>query len=406
MPVRHGRTPPAAALVAALALAGAAAAQPYDPPPSAWTTYWDVPAFKDHPYKGPAAARGLMFWSHGVSGKLEQYGAPPPEIIRDFARAGWDVVKIQRNNLHENGWAASGVNHVADLVERIEAAHAKGYRHIVAAGQSYGGAISIEAASRTDKLFGVLATAPGHGSDACGRVTGSQGGARIADTLQAQLSDAIAKMAVPRAIVVMAAKDECQGFNDPGPAIRAGFARTTGRFVFLDETMPLAGHGAAGLGQFRAWYGACIQGFLDPDAQPAPRETRCPHPAGQTRFLFPDGYRLPVPTPGDPLIGAWSGNLTATPPGSADGQEICVAVEDRKGTALDTLIAFGAGPERRLSMSSPRRTLRREGDAFVYALKSSSYRLAVTPRGADALDVEIVSASGKSSFAARLTRGC
>ena len=395
-----------ATIGAALSIAGGAAAQPYDPPPSAWTTYWDVPAFKDHPYRGPAAAKGVIFWSHGVAGQLEQYGAPPPEIVKDLARDGWDVVKIQRNNLHENGWSTSGMKHVADLVERIGKAHTQGYRRIVAAGQSYGGAISIEAASRTDKLFAVFATAPGHGSDTCGAVSGSQGGQRIADTLQQRLADAISRMRVPRAIVVMATKDECQGFNDPGPSIRAGFAATPGQFVFLDETMPLAGHRAASLGQFRAWYGACIRRFLDPEIEPAGKETRCPHPEGQTKFLFPEGYRLPDPSPADRLIGAWSGSLTATPTGSGNGQEVCLAIEGRKGAALTTLAAFGAGPERRSSMSSARRTLHKEGDSFVYAVAANSYRMTVTPRGPDAIDLDIVSASGKTSFAARLARGC
>jgi len=254
-----------------------------------------APLAAAQPYDGPAAAKGVVFWSHGVSGKLAQHDSPPPAIMRDFARAGWDVVKVQRNNLHENGWAVSGSRHVADLVERIEAAHAQGYRRIVAAGQSYGGAISIEASARTDKLFGVLATGPGHGSDTCGAsATGARGGARLADTVQRQLADAISRMKAPRAIVVMAAKDECQGFNDPGPAIRVGLAAAPGKFVFLDEAMPLAGHSAAYLAQFRTWYGECIQRFLDPDLEPAGKETTCPHPAGDTRFLFPANFRMPA----------------------------------------------------------------------------------------------------------------
>ena len=391
--------------VAALIPVGAVA-QPYDPPPSAWTAYWDVPAFKDHPYKGPAAARGVMFWSHGVSGKLEQYHAPPPEVVRDFARAGWDVVKIQRNNLHENGWTASGTRHVTDLVERIEKAHAQGYRRIIAAGQSYGGAISIEASARTDKLFAVFATGPGHGSDTCGTVSGSQGGHRIADTLQRRLSEALSRMTAPRAIVVMAAKDECQGFNDPGPAIRAGLAAAPGKFVFLDETMPMAGHSAAFLPQFRTWYGACVQRFLDPDVEPTGKETRCPPPAGDARFLFPPDYRLPSAVATDRLIGPWSGVLTRTPAGTADGQEICIAIETHDAKGVGAMTAFGAGPERRLAMSSARRQLRREGDAFVYAVASNSYRMTLTLRGRDGLDGASVAACGKVTYAASLARGC
>jgi len=399
----------ALASLAIALVAPAASAQPYDGPPSAWTAYWDVPAFSDHPYKGAAAAKGVVFWSHGVSGKLAQYDSPPPAIMRDFARAGWDVVKVQRNNLHENGWSVSGGRHVADLVERIEKAHAQGYRRIVAAGQSYGGAISIEASARTDRLFGVLATGPGHGSDTCGgSATGARGGARLADTVQRQLADAISRMKAPRAIVVMAAKDECQGFNDPGPSIRAALAATPGKFLFLDEAMPLAGHTAAFLAQFRTWYGECIQRFLDPDLEPAGKETTCPHPAGDARFLFPANFRMPAQGAVGRLSGPWSGVLEVEGAPRREGQEVCVAVETEstaRGELVAT-IAFGAGTERKLSMSSSRRLLRRDGEGYTYAASASAYRLSLSPAGSAELAIAIVSSDGKVRYAARLRRGC
>jgi len=399
----------ALASLAIALVAPAASAQPYDGPPSAWTAYWDVPAFSDHPYKGAAAAKGVVFWSHGVSGKLAQYDSPPPAIMRDFARAGWDVVKVQRNNLHENGWSVSGGRHVADLVERIEKAHAQGYRRIVAAGQSYGGAISIEASARTDRLFGVLATGPGHGSDTCGgSATGARGGARLADTVQRQLADAISRMKAPRAIVVMAAKDECQGFNDPGPSIRAALAAAPGKFLFLDEAMPLAGHSAAFLAQFRTWYGECIQRFLDPDLEPAGKETTCPHPAGDARFLFPANFRMPAQGAVGRLSGPWSGVLEVEGAPRREGQEVCVAVETEstaRGELVAT-IAFGAGTERKLSMSSSRRLLRRDGEGYTYAASASAYRLSLSPAGSAELAIAIVSSDGKVRYAARLRRGC
>lgn len=399
----------ALASLAIALVAPAASAQPYDGPPSAWTAYWDVPAFSDHPYKGAAAAKGVVFWSHGVSGKLALYDSPPPAIMRDFARAGWDVVKVQRNNLHENGWSVSGGRHVADLVERIEKAHAQGYRRIVAAGQSYGGAISIEASARTDRLFGVLATGPGHGSDTCGgSATGARGGARLADTVQRQLADAISRMKAPRAIVVMAAKDECQGFNDPGPSIRAALAATPGKFLFLDEAMPLAGHTAAFLAQFRTWYGECIQRFLDPDLEPAGKETTCPHPAGDARFLFPANFRMPAQGAVGRLSGPWSGVLEVEGAPRREGQEVCVAVETEstaRGELVAT-IAFGAGTERKLSMSSSRRLLRRDGEGYTYAASASAYRLSLSPAGSAELAISIVSSDGKVRYAARLRRGC
>jgi hypothetical protein len=92
----------ALSLLAGVFALGSAAleAQPYDPPPSNFTAYWEVPGFKDHPYQGPEKAKGAVLWSHGVSGQHVQYAGPPPDVLRDFARAGWDIVKIQRNNTH------------------------------------------------------------------------------------------------------------------------------------------------------------------------------------------------------------------------------------------------------------------------------------------------------------------
>jgi len=48
---RHAGAPIAPIMFAVcLAFApGNAGAQPYDPPPSNFTAYWEVPAFKDHP---------------------------------------------------------------------------------------------------------------------------------------------------------------------------------------------------------------------------------------------------------------------------------------------------------------------------------------------------------------------
>ena len=52
--------------------------------------------------------------------------APPARFIRDLARDGWDVIKVNRNNLFENGWIASGGDHVEHVVELARKARATG----------------------------------------------------------------------------------------------------------------------------------------------------------------------------------------------------------------------------------------------------------------------------------------
>jgi len=383
-----------------------ASAQPYDPPTSAFTAYWDVPAFKDFPYKGPAVAKGVLFYSHGVAGDLVQYASPPPEFIKDFARAGWDVVKIQRNNTHEKGWSASGTRHVADLVERVTKAHAQGYRRIIAAGQSYGGAISIEAARKTDLLFGVIATGPGHGSDACGSRAGFSN-SRISDNLQTRLAEAIVESRAARSIVVMAANDECQGFNNPTAIIRAALNKAPGQFVFLDDSVPVHGHGSSATSQFRLWYGACLLEFLNPDREPRGKEIACPSPSPVPKFLFPDRFIPPAAkVDGEKSIGLWAGVLTPVGASRASAQEVCVAIESVQGDTMTALVAFGAGAEKKISMNSTRRTLKREADNFVYRQPSNSYQVMVTPGATGPKRLSINSSDGKTTWGAELAPGC
>ncbi len=383
-------------------------AQPYDPPPSNFTAYWEVPGFKDHPYVGPEKAKGAVLWSHGVAGQLVQYNAPPPDVLRDFARAGWDIIKIQRNNTHENGWSASGTKHVAYVVEQARKARAEGYKRVIAAGQSYGGAISLEASARSEDLFGVIAFAPGHGSDACGRSAGMSS-MRISDNIQRQLVDAIHAVKAPRVVVLMADGDECQGFNEPSRLILDALQRTPGKFLHFDATMPVRGHGAASTGQFRAWYGRCLLDFFEPDKEPATKQTSCPHPAS-ARFLFDAGYKFPV-APSNAaqaqakLIGAWGGRFTSESIANDPGTELCIAVENATAQQLGALTAFGSDAERKASMLTARRTFASEGDGFVFK-GNNNYRMTLQPTGEDTLRIAITSVDGTRRWSGSLKRGC
>jgi pimeloyl-ACP methyl ester carboxylesterase len=129
-------------------------------------TYWTEYGFCDLPVRGPAQAKGLVLWSHGLDGRKAQYEYPPPPIVRGLALAGWDVIKINRNNLVEREWYYTGVRHTDDALQRAQAAKASGYKAVILAGQSYGGGISVEANTKALGIDGVLALSPGYGSDA------------------------------------------------------------------------------------------------------------------------------------------------------------------------------------------------------------------------------------------------
>lgn len=344
--------------------------------------YWTEYGWCDLPIRGPAQAKGLILWSHGLSGDREQYTFPPSPVIRRLTLAGWDVIKINRNNLYERNWTSSGVRHRDDLLQRIDAAHAAGYRKVVAAGHSYGGAIALEAGTRTAKLHAVLAFSPGHGSDASADAT-----ARRYDLLDKYLLDAVAGQKSGRVLVMISPLDEYhpnRASTPIGPRLRATL-RATGRpFVQLDETMPVAGHGAGYSAQFDAWFGSCIADFVDPARSPVAGETTCVAPATSTTFLLPAGIKTPKAGTNGParFLGRWEGVY------DYNGMEAALIVESIEGDTVRLVYANGAGPKRMFSMIAERLRGRIEGDRLV-AERTNNRRIEIR-LGADGRSATLI----------------
>src|SRR6188474_920631 len=110
--------------------------------------FWTEWGFCDLEPHGPEKARGLVIWNHGISGTEVQYKAPPALAMRLLHARGWDIIKLNRNNL---GGTTSPHLALARLKERNEAEIrvqlARGYRRVVLAGQSFGGYAALEAAA-------------------------------------------------------------------------------------------------------------------------------------------------------------------------------------------------------------------------------------------------------------------
>ena len=58
----------------------------YGPPKGTTPAYWQVEAYSDRPANGPGAARGVLFWSHGVSGQRVQWKGKPLRFVKKFRR--------------------------------------------------------------------------------------------------------------------------------------------------------------------------------------------------------------------------------------------------------------------------------------------------------------------------------
>lgn len=353
---------------------GAAIAQPYDGPPNG-ADYWTVPAYKQFPLKGPQVAKGLILWSHGVYRREAQYQYPPAPIMQRFARAGWDVIKVQRNPRNERGWIPSGVRHVHDLVERVNQAKANGYRQVFVAGQSYGGAISIEASARTTAIDGVIALAPGHGSDA-----ESGGSARIFDMLTDQLIGAIDKAQAPRMLVMIAEGDVYTPFEVRGPRLRAALDRRAKPYILFDETMPLKGHGAGETPQFDQWYGVCIMAFMTKLEAP-PGETRCGGPQVVGKFALPTDVKVAAPAADTSptfaaLAGRWSGTMSG--PNTGD-REAMLVFEKFDANRVSFLYALDRGAEGKFAPFYSRRIATWSGTAFESRNNTGNFSIVFGP---------------------------
>ena len=208
----------------------------------------------------------------------------------------------------------------------------------------------------------------------------------------------------------MADGDECQGFNEPSRIIREALERQPGKYLHFDATMPVRGHGAASTRQFRHWYGKCLLEFLDPDTEPATKQTSCAHPANPPRFLLDAGYQFPV-APSTAalaqakLVGAWGGTYASATSNVDRDREICIAIESANSQQASAVAAFGAGPERKSSMNTIKLNLAVNGSDFVYT-GNQNYRLTLTPAGDDQMRLSITSVDGKNTFTGVLKRGC
>jgi len=221
--------------------------------------FWTEWGFCDLEPHGPDKARGIVIWNHGILGTNEQYTAPPAVALRLLHTRGWDIIKINRHNLAESA-RASVVRATERTAAEIQAQRARGYRRVVLAGQSFGGYVSLEAASGSRDVFAVIALAPG--------VTGAVENLDPDRMLQDVKASRIA-MVLPQG-------DALFGNRARGPVALRTLARRGDPFLLVDESAPaISGHAGAMGGRFALRYGLCLADFLV-DAPPG-------------RFLCPEG---------------------------------------------------------------------------------------------------------------------
>src|SRR5262249_34558596 len=104
--------------------------------------FWTETAFCDVPLHGPEQAAGVVVWNHGISGNDVSYAASVPVVFRLLQARGWDVIRLNRNNLAEDRNSLDRA--AARLLEEVTAQRKHGYARVLVAGQSVGGLPRLE----------------------------------------------------------------------------------------------------------------------------------------------------------------------------------------------------------------------------------------------------------------------
>jgi len=225
--------------------------------------YWVERAFCDLSVNGPEKAQGVIIWNHGISGTTEQWRYPVPPAFRLLQTRGWDVIAIKRHN--QGDAIANPLGRaVQRTLEEAKTQHKLGYRKIVAAGQSFGGYISLDTVDTSPDFFAVVAMAPGvRPGNASGR-------------LDAAATDRILQRAKTQRIALVFPKHDAMFGNVVrGESANSILVQRGLPYLLLDETAELIGHGGATGGRFALRYGLCLAEFLTAPDAPSGRFT-CP----------------------------------------------------------------------------------------------------------------------------------
>src|SRR5262245_54704314 len=244
-------------------------------PPTFSTCYWTEREFKDLAERGPATAPGIVLWNHGQAAGQPSWHIGAPPVIRLFAEVGWDIFRVQRNQLCEGDWPTKGSEYVENLVNEVHAAKKKGYRRVLVAGQSMGAGTALGAAGKTEQVDGVLAFALSHGRGSC-RDARTFRPAMI-DFHEKEIKWAIQESRSPLILISMGKDDHCVGHSF-SPMVSTTLAAKEIAYIFLDESMTIPGHGAATGKQFASLYGDCVLRFFSREDKPQKARHTCAGP--------------------------------------------------------------------------------------------------------------------------------
>lgn len=211
-------------------------------------------------WQGPAAARGVVVYAHGYSGsahEVQSGGLQPPPYIRAFNNAGFDVVRFAREWSHD----ARKDEMAQHLRDGLRDLRRRGWKAVVAAGQSRGAWNTLQALDTPDIADAAIVVSPA----ANGTDFGSQ--ALLGNpALWIIVHDVPATRT--RVAFVQFRDDPYYSSGDQRVSTLRGLQGKAAALLIIDRPEGLIGHGGGGTAAFAERYGGCLLRFATAPVPP------------------------------------------------------------------------------------------------------------------------------------------
>jgi hypothetical protein len=205
---------------------------------------------------GPQAARGVFVWGHGKGMGQDGRESQPQAYVRAFNNAGFDVVRFGREP------TADYVDEAADWLRKgLVTLRQKGWRMVVAGGQSRGAWNSLQALDTPGLADAVIAVSPASFSGQA--------------TQEGDLSRILRGIRSPAArVAVVQFKGDIYVRDMPGriDMLREMLPSRVAAALVIDQPEGITGHGGGNSSDFARKFGPCLLRFV---TEPVP-PTDCP----------------------------------------------------------------------------------------------------------------------------------
>lgn len=208
---------------------------------------------------GPARAKGIYVFAHGRDiNRADARGAQPQAHVRFFNNAGYDVVRFDREPNGDNTDAAAGW-----LRAGLRDLRARGWKSIIAGGQSRGGWNSLQILDTpglADTVIAIAAATMGVNAT----MQNSTGGAELYKIFTA------AKAPQTRVVIANFKDDPFEQNPDKRFAMaRELLAPRVGALLLIDQPPGITGHGGGASNRFATDFAACILRFATAPTPPS-----------------------------------------------------------------------------------------------------------------------------------------